>query len=180
MSKKKIFLIAVTCLIALIASFGTTQAYLISKHEAVNDFTAGENIIEVHENYDPPKELEPGIPFKKEPYVENTGNLPCFVRMRVDFSDSEAEEFCELVDINEKDWEKNQEDGYYYYNKLLNPEEITESLFKTVKIKDKKENEDSYTLDDMIDFDILIYAESCQHIDHEGNCSSDEYRTVWK
>lgn len=178
MSKKRIFLIVIACFLVLGMSFGITYAYLIAKDKAVNQFTIGENIIEVYENYEPPEKLEPGAKFTKEPYVKNTGNLSCFVRMRADFSNSKAEDFCEL-DIDTTNWELNKDDGYYYYKKILNPNDVTEPLFTTVKIKTTKENNTSYTQADMIDFDILIYAESCQHNDHDGECSSNEYKIVW-
>lgn len=171
MHKKKIFLITIVSFLILACSFGTTYAYLHVKQQAVNKFTVGENVIELHEDYKPPEKLEPGIDFKKEPYVENTGNVPCFVRMRADFSDSKAEKFCEALNID-TNWKKNT-DGYYYYKHLLEPNMRTESLFTTVKIKDTS------SISDMIDFDILIYAESCQHTDHDGECNDNEYITVW-
>lgn len=178
MRKKKIFLIIIASFAILVCSFGATYAYLHVKKQTVNEFTVGENIIELHEDYKPPEKLEPGISFTKKPYVENTGNVPCFVRMRADFSNSKAEEFCD-IDFNTTDWEKNDTDGYYYYKHLLNPKEKTESLFKTVKIKKVKDDGSDYTANDMVDFDILIYAESCQHKEHDGDCSSNEYKTVW-
>lgn len=178
MRKKKIFLIIIASFAILVCSFGATYAYLHVKKQTVNEFTVGENIIELHEDYKPPEELKPGIEFQKEPYVENTGNVPCFVRMRADFSDSKAEAFCEL-DINTTDWEKDNTDGYYYYKKLLKAKEKTTSLFTKVTIKTDKDNVNKYTVNDMVDFDILIYAESCQHKDHVGDCLDDEYKTVW-
>lgn len=173
MSKKRIFLIVIACFLVLGMSFGVTYAYLIAKDKAVNQFTIGENIIEIFENYEPPEKLEPGVEFQKEPYVKNTGNLPCFVRMRADFSNSKAEEFCESLNIDTENWEYNSNDGYYYYKNLLNPNDVTEPLFTKVKIKSTINDSD------IVDFDILIYAESCQHNDHDGECSLDEYKTVW-
>lgn len=186
MRKKKIFLIIIASFAILVCSFGATYAYLHVKERTVNEFTVGENIIELHEDYEPPEKLEPGISFTKKPYVENTGNVPCFVRMRADFSNSKAEEFCEL-NINDEYWEKNTTDGYYYYKYLLEPntnketesKSETKPLFTTVKIKQVKDDGSDYTVNDMVDFDILIYAESCHCKEHGGNCSDNEYKTVW-
>lgn len=173
MSKKKIFFMVIACFLVLGMSFGVTYAYLIAKDKAVNQFAMGENTIEIFEDYEPPEKIAPNVQFKKSPYVKNTGNLPCFVRMRADFSNNKAEKFCEPLNIDTVNWEYNSSDGYYYYKKLLNPDSSTSPLFTRVKIKsDSNEN-------DMVDFDILIYAESCQHSDHNGNCSNDEYKTVW-
>jgi len=167
MSKKRILLIAIACLLMLGASFGVTYAYLISDDTKVNAFTVGETDIEVEEKYDPPKELEPGIHITKEPWVRNTGNLPCFVRMRADFSDSKAKDFCLPLNISE-DWEEGT-DGYYYYKKLLAPGETTGSLFTEIVIKSDVEK------GDMIDFDVLVYAEARQ----QGEYSESDYKNVW-
>lgn len=170
MSKKRILLIVIACFLMLGASFGITYAYLISDDTEINAFTVGETVIEVEEDYDPPEKLEPGISINKKPWVENTGNLPCFVRMRADFSDSKAEAFCEPLDINTEDWEYNSSDGYYYYNKLLKPGEKTSHLFTQIVIKADSE------LQDMIDFDVPVYAEARQ----QGEYSADEYMKAWQ
>ena len=163
----------------MILSFAITYALLISQDKAVNSFEVGQNTIEVVEEYEPPEEITGGTVIVKKPYVKNKGNLPCFVRMRADFSDSKAIEFCEEIKINDK-WEYNTKDGYYYYKEVLKVGEETEYLFEEIKIKEFKENgTDSYTKANMIDFDINIYAESIQHTDHEGECEQEEYKTVW-
>lgn len=176
MTKKRIIIAALSCLLVLTASFGITYAYLIATDSKENQFTVGENTIEVVEEYVPPQKLEPGLIIEKAPKVENTGNLPCFVRMRADFSDSNAKEFCKPLVIG-SDWEYDESDGYYYYTKVLQPGKSTQSLFETVEIKTHKDSDNTeYTLQDMIDFDILIYAESCEQGEHNEN----DYKTVWQ
>lgn len=176
MNKKNVIFIMIACLIVLTASFGITYAYLISSDSEINEFVVGENTIKVVEEFDPPEKLEPGTKFVKKPQVQNTGNLPCFVRMRADFSDSTAKEFCKPLDISDK-WEFHEDDGYYYYKELLLPGDTTTALFEQVEIKTETEG---VSPSDMIDFDILIYAESCQYNDHEGNCAEKEYYQIWK
>ena len=80
MSKKKIFLTVIACLLVVSASFGMTYAYLIANDSVSNEFTIGENKIEIEEEYDPPEKLTPGIEINKKPSVKNTGNLYCYVR----------------------------------------------------------------------------------------------------
>lgn len=180
MSRKKIFFIVIACFVLLGTSFGITYAYLIANDSAVNEFTIGDNTVKVVEDkYDPPEKLKPGISFTKNPHVKNMSNLPCFVRMRADFSDSAAKDFCEDLNIDRTNWEYDENDGYYYYKKLLQPGEITTELFTEVVVKTYKEDGTPYTDSDMIDFDILVYAESCQHNDHNGSCADDEYKTIW-
>lgn len=174
-NKSKIIIVLILCVTLCTVSFSITYSYLIAQDDSVNTFIVGENTVEITEEYEPPKKLFPGIEFKKEPSVKNTGNLPCFVRIRVDFSDSRAEEFCEPLDIDTENWEYDASSGYYLYNHILQVGETTPPLFTTVKLKTQKEDGTEYTEQDMLDFDILIYAESVQ----QGECTADEYSTVW-
>lgn len=178
--KRKLIAAALACVLVCASCFGITYAYLIAEDNAANAFTIGETEIEISEEYTPPEKLTPGISFTKKPWITNTGNLPCYVRMRADFSSSIAEEFCEPLDIDTANWEYNSEDGYYYYKHLLNPGEETSPLFTTVTIRlYTSDGTASYTEADMTDFDILIYGEAAQHTDHDGACTADEFKTVW-
>lgn len=179
MSKKKIFLLVIACLLIVSASFGATYAFLIANDSVSNEFTIGENKIDVEEDYDPPEKLLPGTVITKKPSVKNTGNLSCFVRMRADFSDSRAREICEELDIDTENWEYDTSDGYYYYKKLLDPGQSTEYLFTKIVIRTEKDGSE-LTAADMIDFDVLVFAESCQHEDHDGECADNEYKTIWQ
>ncbi len=169
--KKKIALLTILGIFACLTSFGTSYAYLTAYNESVNEFTVGATLVEVQEEFAAPKELKPGMTFKKKPSVYNSGNLPCYVRIRADFSTSKAQEFCTL-DMNTTDWELST-DGYYYYKELLEPEQSTPPLFTTVSISS------SCSADDLIGFDIYVYSEAVQHPDHEGDHPADEYMTVW-
>ena len=172
--KKKILFTLTACVLLCTCSMLLTYAYLIAQDEAENYFIVGENTIEVSEEFDPPEKLEPGVEFAKKPVIENTGNLPCFIRARADFSDSAAKVFCEDLNIDTENWEYDSSDGYYYYKSAVKPGGKTTALFTTVKVK-----EDA-TQDAMIDFDILVYAESVQHDSHGGDCPAGEYKTAWE
>lgn len=167
MKKLMKIIVPAACLIAAFASFGVTYSYLIANDAKLNEFSVGENDIEIIEEFEAPEELKPGITFPKEPSVRNTGDLPCLVRMRVDFSDSNAEDFCVLkydgnYGVNRTGgWTDKYKyvDGYYYYTKILQPGESTPPLFDEVYIKDEKDQEGNPKYE-MIDFDIMIYVES--------------------
>ena len=178
MKKKEIIILIVACLAVLFMSFGVTYAFLTAKDEKINSLVVGENKIQVVENtagtIGSPDELTPGMVITKEPHIVNTGNLPCFVRARIDFSDNKAENFCEELKIDEK-WEYNSSDGYYYYKDVLQPNSSTNNLFDTVTIKTKKADGTEYTQADLAEFEILVYAESV----HQGEKTADEYLTAW-
>lgn len=165
-------------MLVVMFSFGTTYAVLIASDKATNEFTIGETIIEIKEDFTPPPKLEPGTEFVKKPWVVNTGNLPGYVRMRADFSDSRARDFCEDLEIS-ADWYYNTIDGYYYYKNLLEPGKSTSALFEKVEVKTESAGQ-PLTDADMVEFDILIYAECVQHIDHSGDHAANEYLTAWQ
>ena len=148
-------------------SFGGTFAYLTNTENRLNSIFVGENKITVDEDVGN-LVAKPGAVVDKKPFVENTGNLDCFVRMRVDFSTSVAGlpnnegGYCTL-DYNTTDWEYNADDGYWYYKHILPVGGSTEdnALFTTATISN------DVAEDDMEEFDIYIYAESHQVGDFE-------------
>ena len=67
--------------------------------------------------------------------VKNTGTAPAFIRVEVmvDVYSAEGNLLDSApvkLDFNQTDW--TYYDGYYYYNRILNPGETTEPLFTTV------------------------------------------------
>ena len=170
--KKRIILITLVCLVACAVSFGVTYAFLITQESNSNVFIVGEIRAEVEEDFEPPAELHPNSSFKKAPYARNTGNLPCFIRMRADYSTVKAGSFCTLTGGSSEYWELGA-DGYYYYKQLLDPGELTaEPPFDHVDIGNCNEN-------DLENFDILIYVEAIQHTDHNGDHAATEYKDAW-
>ena len=174
----KIYGMIVLFIVLTVMSFAGTYAYLVRTDNLVNSLFVGENRIEVTEEFDRPGKVTPGISFHKMPYVTNTGNLDCFVRCRVDFSSSDAgrnnnEGGYSTLDYNTTDWTYNPNDGYWYYNYILKPDESTKdhALFTTVTISDTADEKK------MTDFDIYVYTESYQ----AGNHSADDYMSsdIW-
>ena len=84
-----------------VCGFGGTYAYFTYLREMKNRFTVGHNEITVTEEYDPPDEIIPGeeTSFFKKVQVENTGSVPCYVRVRLEYSDSDMKQFC--TNLNE-------------------------------------------------------------------------------
>ena len=78
----------------------------------------------------------PGTAVTKIVEVQNTGANDAYIRIKVDKSITlagEGEPNLDLLtlDFNATDWIPG-EDGYYYYNEILAPGEVTEPLFTTV------------------------------------------------
>ncbi len=182
------FITAVFCL------SGFTTAYLIYGRDLGNAFTVGENTIDIAEDYQPPKELGMGENiFRKRIRVENTGSIPCFVRVFAGFSDSSIRDISEISPDGKvwypaedyrynlpSGWEYIEEDDelpgpYYYYTRALGPGEKTSLLFDSVKtvIEDPGQ---------MKDYEIIVYAESVQTFDKDGNefDGSQAWKDAWR
>lgn len=151
MSKRRIFVIALlVCCLAVLAS--GSVAYFTASETAHNVITSGNVAIDLQEltnrmdeagnpiPFENPTGVMPGAEVSKIVQVENTGDNPVWVRIAVekaiDLVLPEGAEPVEpdlsliVLDLNTADW--TEQDGYYYYNKPLNPGETTVPLFTTV------------------------------------------------
>ncbi len=190
--KKKAGIIALMAAIFLLS--GVTAAYLSYENDVDNSFIVGTNTIEISEDYEPPGELTVGDNiFKKRVAVENTGNIPCFVRVFADFSDPAIRDISYIspdgVEWYAADeykyhlpqgWEYVEEDdelmgSYYYYTHILAPGEKTPLLFDSIKtvIEDAGQ---------IKDYEIIVYAESVQTLDKDGQefAGSRAWEDAWR
>lgn len=192
LKRYKKLLLAAVCL--LLISVGATAAYFTHWKKLQNQFTIGENTIEITEEFDPPKELTVGDNiYKKKVQIENTGTVPCFVRVFAEFSDSSIRKFSELSPDGStyypadeytshlpKGWVYISEDedeilgGYYYWTGKVAVNASTDPLFE--KVKTHFDNADQIK-----DYDIIVYAESVQVNDKNGAefTGNDAYKAAW-
>lgn len=152
MKKKNLIALAVVMLV-LVSGIYTSYAYLTAQDDVDNTFDVAEVNTVIEEDFDP-EPLEPGKVIKKAPKLQSNSDTDCYVRMRYVFTNSDAETLCEPIKIN-NGWEQ-KTDGYYYWNRAVGPGEETGTLFDYIQIKE------GVTEDDMIPFDILVYAEAVQ------------------
>ncbi len=182
-----------------VCGFGGTYAYFTYLREMKNRFTVGHNEITVTEEYDPPDEIIPGeeTSFFKKVQVENTGSVPCYVRVRLEYSDSDMKQFCTNV-LGEnrapaEEWGDRIEefsdgrwifgtDGWYYYRDVLEVGERTDRLLEKVEVSVPQELEDRIK-----EFEILVYGESIQTMINQARedgkptaAEADDYREAWE
>lgn len=160
-------------LLVLLAAVCTTAgvyAYLSARADRTNKMTFGQNTIETDEEF-PDPEPEPGGSVKKVVRVKNTGDVPCFVRTRIVFSSGEAESVSS-IDLNGVDWTEEKEDGYHYYRHILPVGESTEPLMSAVRIADHAH------LDELEDFDIIVYSESIQSEGYGEGQYQEAFKTL--
>lgn len=162
--RKKLFALMIILLIAIIT--GSVYSYLSDQTQKNNKMSIGENTIIPEEPFEP-GDMEPGSIFVKKPSLKNTGIVDCYVRMMVECSRGDMESLIQM-DWNTEDWTEKQEDGYYYYKKLLAPEEVSTPIFTQVSISEEV-SESS-----LKDFDIIVYGESIQ----SGGINN--YKEAWQ
>ena len=120
--------------VLLLGIIGTAFGFLHSNDSLRNVFTIGKNVSEITEEWTPPnRELRPGETCKKVVRVSNTGTVPCYVRVFAEITEQDTRDSID-VDYNTDSWTKH-DDGYYYYNKAINPGEKTEPLLTRLKVK---------------------------------------------
>ena len=145
MKKKILFLTA--ALICLSIAMTGTLAYFTADDVAHNVITTGKVNIALQEwaNEDrtvPFENIEgvmPGNEITKIALVKNTGTAPAWIRVKIDIAvtkqiDKETVFLPSnkvLLDIDTENW-KLKEDGYYYYQKALAADELTEPIFTSV------------------------------------------------
>ena len=153
LNKKILLILAAIFVVIAVAVAGVSYAYLTSNSSIDNKFTIGENDIELNEEFDPPKDINPGDSIRKKVWASDVGNTPVYIRAKVLFSDGDMKKNCEDLDIGD-DWTYNSNDNYYYYTKKVEPGSKTSTLFTAVKIKDSADE------NDLKSFDVTVYMES--------------------
>lgn len=169
-SKPKYIVFAV--LLVALLGIGSTIAMFTDTEKAVNTINIGKGEIVVDE--DP-------VGFSKENVgITNTGDVPVYVRMRVDapqdisYFDKNGNKKTLITLFNPEspaDWEYNAVDGYYYYHGG-SPEGVVNAgerkqLFTSVVLADKETGtEAKLTKEDIASIghllDITVYGECVQ------------------
>ena len=145
--KARLLLIAFAAILLTVLT-QPSLAYYTTIGKATNVVTSGDIQLKIHEKTadgaDFPAEgvyIIPGDIVSKQVTVENICTHPFYLRVElVGGSDNEtlSAEECLKVDINTKNW--TAQDGFYYYNRILQPGETTEVLFTQVEIVGSKVN----------------------------------------
>lgn len=142
--KKKLAVLALLVVCLAIIATGTL-AYYTAQETAYNVITTGTLSMDLHDETtggkpfpeEGIKGVMPGRVVDKVVYVENDGDVSFWTRIKlvkkITASDGNTERlnFNKItLDLNTADW--TEHDGYYYYNKPLNPGEETAKLFNKV------------------------------------------------
>lgn len=152
--KRKLLILSVLAI--CIATLATgTLAFFTYEDKAHNVITTGGVKIAVQEWADEEKQTKfenlegimPSMTVTKIAEIKNTGASAAWVRVKVDKNirlQGNGTPDADLVelDLNTTDW--TEQDGYYYYNKALEPGKVTEPIFTKVTFDASMGNEYQY------------------------------------
>lgn len=140
-AKGRLLLIALAAILITVLT-QPTLAYYTTIGKATNVVTSGDIQLQIHEKTadgsDFPEEgvyVIPGDIVSKQVSVENVCGHPFYLRVKlVSGSTSEAisAEDCLKMNIDTQNW--TYQDGFYYFNRILQPGEQTPALFTQVEI----------------------------------------------
>ena len=186
---------------------GVSLAYLAAHDNEPNTIIIDKGDTTISETWSEPATLnEDAVP--KVVQVHNNAATPCYVRVFVDFSDSEISKRA-LVSNDDSnywtwdeykshlptDWFYNSTDGYFYYTKPLaaqsnGTDDDTTPLFRWVRTLYTRQSASSTALNEtnlnamgseayIKDFEIIVYSESVQTIKTDGSTATD-YSDAWR
>lgn len=144
-ARNRLLLIALAAILLTVLT-QPSLAYYTTIGKATNVVTSGDIQLQIHEKTadgsDFPEEgvyVIPGDIVSKQVSVENVCGHPFYLRVKLVSGTTNQElppEECLKMDINTANW--TLVDGFYYYNRILQPGEITENLFTQVEIVGSK------------------------------------------
>lgn len=171
-------------------SFPAAHAYLSAVSVWDGQVAPARCVPQVIEEFDEGTEKVPGTPYQKKVWIRNAGSTECYVRARLVFSDSRAEEASFLSCDGENyypvrdyaempgplGWTEEGpagEDGFYYCTKVLSPGEDTPLLLAAVRT----DLTDAYRGES---YELIVLTEAVQARDAAGTLSEEyDYRRAF-
>ena len=144
-AKSRLLIIALAAILATVLT-QPTLAYYTTIGKATNVVTSGDVQLKIIEKTadgsDFPVEgvyIIPGDIVSKQVSVENVCDHPFYLRVKLVSASTNEDltaEDCLKLDIDTANW--TMVDGFYYFNRILQPGEITTALFTEVEIVGSK------------------------------------------
>lgn len=193
---KKLIIICACALGAVLLCVGITLAYLGAAQKKENQVNVGVGNVSIQESdWSEPSTQSMENTNAKSVKVENTGTVPCFVRVYMEFSDSEVASVAKVTgaDNTEYAWDSFKNTlaavtnttadswkyiatdatnpnlaGYFYYTSPVAPGGKTSQLIKQVKTDYNGNNNTDSNIDKIKAYDIIVYSETVQTIGTDG------------
>lgn len=202
--KTKIITAAVSVVCILLVTVGVVLAYMTDNRDKGNSFTVGYDSIEIIEDFAAPPAQSTETIYKKQVQIKNNGNVPCYIRVYVDFSDSSIRNgsyfsnsddstvgpyFSADRDIaNTNSYVNNLPEGWEFVpdNDTNNPA-LAGYYYYKIPVQPNESTpalfkyiKTNYTTDEneIRQYDVMIYAESVQTVLKDGN-QAISYSQAW-
>lgn len=126
-----------------------------------NKVSVGENESKIEEHFpdNTIKEIN-----QKEVKIYNEQSVPCFLRVKLLWSDDAAKKKA-TVDIDQTKWEYSEQEECYYYKEVLEPKKEA-SFCSTIRMENPTE---------LDNFSVTVYEETYQ----QGGFSSAQYKEAF-
>lgn len=201
--KTKIIAATVSVVCVLLVAVGVVLAYMTDSREKDNSFTVGYDSIEIVEEFSAPSAQSTETTYKKQVQIKNNGNVPCYIRVYADFSDSTVRDYSYFSNSDDMStgiyypanrdtadtdsYVNNLPDGWEFipdndtenpalagYYYYTQPVQPNESTPTLFKYIKTIYNEES----EIRQYDVMVYAESVQTVLKNGTQASD-YTQAW-
>lgn len=146
-NKKVLLIMGMLALLVI----GSTFAYFQKSESIDNKFKSAEAKVNITEKFNPKDQWVPGEEKQKEVRFGNEGTIASVLRVKFTpvltlkdgTEDAEAAKDFHLnfADDFKQNWTDGG-DGWYYYNKVLEPDQMTDLTLKSVTISDKIGNDE--------------------------------------
>ncbi len=204
-NRNKIIIICIAAGVILSLT-SVTLAYLGTLKNKENRITVGHDDVSITEDFSSPEKMEMRNYTTKEIKVTNTGNVPCYVRVFAEFSDSKVaagasvmtenfeykswadfkDELADATNTISENWRyvkstgtDDKIGGYFYYTKKLPVGASTEApLIRGVKTDFSSGTDNN--IDRIKDFDIIVYSETVQTTELGGEEFEDNEKPAWR
>ena len=203
-------MIVICCSLAVIlVGIGITLAYLGAADKRENKVIVGRGDVSITESTwtEPTTQLMENST-SKDVKVTNTGTVPCYVRVYMEFSDSEVGDVAKVTGGNsiDADWSNfktalaagtnlispkwryvyndpnDKLNGYFYYTEPVAPNGITTALITAVKTDFNGNNNNDSNIDKIKPYEIIVYSETVQTIGTDGTDygTTKDWKNAWQ
>ena len=100
MTQKTKTLLAIASGVVLLSLIGTIIAYFAANDKEPNLIGVGEDEIIVTEEFTVPNQ-EQNFAYRKLVKIDNTGSVPCYIRVRMEFSNSDVQKVASFSSENQ-------------------------------------------------------------------------------
>lgn len=203
MTQKKKAIAAGAAAVMLAGAAGIVAAYFSAADDEPNLATVGEDTISIVESFDPPEQTHDPFRYRKLVKIKNTGSVPCYIRARLEFSDSDIQSYASFS-ADESDppaegsfysADKSKENpyiehlpnGWVYINERGDGDPTEGYYYYTSPVQPEKATDAliswvkmSYPEGAEIQaHDLYVYSESVQTIDPATGAAYDGWKAAW-